>query len=107
MNEVHEALLIAPPRRVIGDNEARVNVTYGRPGGEPVNFDLPDPVHFEATDGDIKGWVTEAVRSGSVPGLPAQVIDLQAFMVERFARDPAGTRDHNLILLRPKTAFGS
>ena len=46
-------------------NEARVNITYK---GE--NGDLPDPVYFDAADGDIKTWATEAVSNGSVPGIP-------------------------------------
>ena len=81
-------------------HEARVNITYN---GE--NFDLPDPVHFQAGDGDIKAWVTEAIRTGSVRGVVADAqVDLVNYMVDRF--NASAIRDHNLIQVRPKTAYG-
>ena len=80
--------------------EARVNVTYGGQNG-----DLPDPVFFEATDGDVRSWVTEAVRNGSIPGITAASdAEFGDFVVDRFAADEA--RPYNLIQLRPKTPFG-
>jgi hypothetical protein len=84
----------------IRENEARVNVTWdGR------NGDLPDPVIFDSTDGDVKQWVTEAVRTGSIPGLGAHpTADFGDFVVDRFASDEA--RPYNLIQIRPKTPFG-
>jgi hypothetical protein len=86
-------------------HEARVNVTYNG-----TNFELPDPVHYQAGDGDIKAWVTEAIRTGSVPGVAADpAVNLANFMVDRFdapAAPVAGQRDHNLIQVRPKTAYG-
>jgi hypothetical protein len=82
-------------------NEARVNITYN---GE--NGDLPDPVHFDAPDGDIKGWATEAVANGGVPGIPAAANpDFTDFVVDRFAS--TAEVDHNRIMLRPKTPFGA
>lgn len=86
--------------RVMQDYEARVNVTYGGQNG-----DLPDPVNYESTDGDVKGWVTEAVRNGGVPGMAAMNADFRDFMVDRFPATEA--RPYNLIQLRPKTPFGS
>jgi hypothetical protein len=84
----------------IRDNEARVNVTFGGSNG-----DLRDPVVFDATDGDVKTWVTEAVRNGSIPGIPADAgADFHDFVVDRFAANE--TRPYNLIQLRPKTPFG-
>lgn len=84
----------------INDTEARVNITYGGKNG-----DLPDPVMFQATDGDIKAWVTEAVRNGGVPGLaPAPDADFSDFIVDRF--DATEVRPYHLIVLRPKTPFG-
>ena len=81
-------------------SEARVNVTYGGTNG-----DLPDLVNFDATDGDIKQWVTEAVRSGGVPGIQADgAADFRDFVIDRFAANE--TRPYNLIQLRPKTPFG-
>jgi len=82
------------------NNEARVNITYGGNNG-----DLPDPVLFDSTDGDIKGWITEAVAGGSVPGIPADGnVDFTDFVVDRFSAN--AERDYNLIQIRPKTPFG-
>lgn len=90
---------------MIQAHEARVNVTYN---GQ--NFELPDPVHFAAGDGDIKGWVAEAIRTGSIAGVQADPnVNLQNYMVDRFdapAQPVPGQRDYNLIQLRPKTAYG-
>ena len=85
-------------------HEARVNVTFN---GQ--NFDLPDPVNFTAGDGDVKGWVAEAIRTGSVPGIAAAPnVDLTNYMVDRFdATNPVpGQADFNRIFVRPKTAYG-
>jgi uncharacterized protein (DUF2236 family) len=69
----------------IKDTEARVNITHRGSNG-----DLPDPVFFQATDGDIKNWVTEAVRAGSVPGIVADPdADFTDFVVDRFAATEA------------------
>lgn len=80
--------------------EARVNVTYSGQNG-----DLPDAVSFDATDEVVKGWITEAVQGGSVPGITADPnADFSDFVVDRFSANE--DRDYNLIQLRPKTAFG-
>lgn len=85
---------------MIEETEARVNVTWGGQNG-----DLPDPVSYDATDGDVLGWVTEAVRGGNVPGLGAdQEANFQDYIVERFAATEA--RPFNLLQVRPKTPFG-
>jgi hypothetical protein len=84
---------------VIGVGEARVNVTYGGHNG-----DLPDPVSFDATDADVKQWVTEAVRTGGVPGIPSQEADFADFVVDRFTATEA--RPYAAMFLRPKTPFG-
>jgi hypothetical protein len=84
----------------IADHEARVNVTYA--GG---NGDLPDAVSFDANDGDIKQWVTEAIRTGGIPGIPlTENADLRDFVVDRFEATDA--RPHKYLMLRPKTPFG-
>jgi hypothetical protein len=84
----------------IKDTEARVNITYGGKNG-----DLLDPVFFQSTDGDVKNWVTEAVRAGSIPGLDAApAADFGDFVIDRFAASEA--RPYNLIQVRPKTPFG-
>ena len=82
------------------DFEARVNVTYSGQNG-----DLPDAVSFDATDDVVRGWITEAVQGGSVPGIPADPnADFSDFVVDRFSANQ--DRDYNLIQLRPKTPFG-
>jgi len=84
----------------IKDTEARVNVTFSGANG-----DLPDPVMFQATDGDIRAWVTEAVRTGGVPGIPAAPnADFSDFVIDRFTATEA--RPWNLLAVRPKTPFG-
>lgn len=80
--------------------EATVNVTWNG-----FNGDLPDPVHFDSQDSDVKSWITEAVRNGDVPGIPADLnADFTDYVVDRFAAtDEVPT---NRIMLRPKTPFG-
>jgi hypothetical protein len=84
----------------ISMTEARVNVTYGGQNG-----DLQDTVDVRATDNDLRAWVTEAVRNGSIPGiLPDRRANFRDFVVDRFGASQ--TRPYNLIQLRPKTPFG-
>lgn len=85
---------------VIGANEAVVNVTVNGQQG-----DLPDPVSWDANDGDIRQWVTEALRTGGVPGIPATNVNLADYVIERLAAKE-GLRPNNQLLLRPKVAFG-
>lgn len=84
---------------VINDNEARVNITYNGQNG-----DLPDTVHVLSTDGDLRNWVSEAIATGSVPGINASRASFRDHIVDRFG--PTGTRPYSLIQLRPKTPFG-
>lgn len=85
----------------IAPNQARVNVTYNRANG-----DLPDPVFFDASAEQIKEYVTEAIRGGAIPGIPADpTVDLSGYVVEPFAA--TAEVPHNRIFLRPKTEFGS
>jgi len=84
----------------IKDTEARVNITWAGQNG-----DLPDPVMYQATEADIKAWVTEAVRTGGVPGIAAAPnADFSDFVVDRF--EPTEARPHRLLAIRPKTPFG-
>lgn len=86
--------------QLIHSNEARVNVTYGGQNG-----DLLEAVLFEASDRDLRAWVTEAVRNGSIPGIRAtRGATFHDFVVDRFRA--TRTRPYNLIQLRPKTPFG-
>lgn len=81
-------------------DEARVNVTYAGQNG-----DLPDPVSLDASDADVRTWVTEAVRNGGIPGIIASpTANFADFVIDRFP--PTGVRPYNLISLRPKTPFG-
>lgn len=80
--------------------EAKVNVTY-----KGQNGDLPDPVNYEATNGDVLGWAAEAIRTGGIPGInvdpAAALVD---FVVDRFPTDDA--TPYNRLMIRPKTPFG-
>lgn len=81
--------------------EARVNITYKRQNG-----DLPDPVRFDSTDGDILGFISEAVRAGSVPGINADPNpDFQDYVIDRFEADQ--TTPYNRLMARPKTPWGA
>lgn len=85
---------------MIRDYEARVNITWAGQNG-----DLPDPVSYDATDADVRQWITEAVRNGDVPGIARDPrADFSDFVIDRFARTE--TRPYNLIQIRPKTPFG-
>jgi len=85
---------------VLAANEARVNVTW-----KGQNGDLPDTVARDANDGDVRQWVTEAVRGGGVPGIAADArADFADFVIDRFAAND--TRPYNLIQVRPKVPFG-
>ena len=84
---------------MIEANEARVQVTWAGQQG-----DLPDPVLYQATEGDIKQWVTEAVRGGDIPGIDAAPeANFQDFVVQRF---DAKDGQPNRISIRPKVPFG-
>ena len=85
----------------IADNQAMVNITYQGEQG-----DLPDPVDYNAADGDIRQWVTEAVRAGDVPGITRAHANANFadFVVDRFAANEEVP--YNRIAIRPKTAYG-
>jgi len=81
-------------------NEAMVEVTIGGQQGT-----LPDPVPWDATPEDLKGWVAEAVRAGGIQGLdPVPDADFTDYVVDRFdAKDNLPNR----FALRPKTEYGA
>jgi len=85
---------------VIGADQARVNITWNGQNG-----DLPDPVSYDAADTIVKAWVTEAVQTGSVPGVIAdRFADFRDFVIDRY---PATAEiAYNRIFVRPKTPFG-
>lgn len=85
---------------VLGAREARVNVTW-----KGQNGDLTDTVAVDATNGEVLQWITEAVRTGSIPGITADMrADFRDYVVDRFGANDA--RPYNLIQIRPKTPFG-
>jgi len=84
----------------IREHEARVNITFAGQNG-----DLPDTIRYDSTDADVRGWVTEALRGGSVPGIDGlRFVDLRDHVVDRFPAN--NNRPYNLIQIRPKTPFG-
>lgn len=81
-------------------DQARLNITWNGQNG-----DLGDPVLFDATDTEIRGWATEAVRTGSVPGIVADPnADFTDFVIDRFAA--SDVTPFNRLMSRPKTPFG-
>ena len=80
--------------------DARLNVTWAGNNG-----DYPDPVPFDASDGDIKQWATEAIHTGYIPGIPAdENANLQDFVIDRF--DSTDDVPERRLFARPKTPFG-
>jgi hypothetical protein len=93
-------LLIGDDMVNIATNEAIVNVTWAGNNG-----DLRDPVSFDATEEEIRTWVTEAVRTGGVANIAADPnANFADFVVDRFAA--TDETPYNRIFLRPKTPFG-
>ncbi len=85
---------------IIGANEARLNITWDRQNG-----DLPDPVAWDAADGDIFQWAAEAVRGGGVPGIRADPnVNFQDFVVRRYSATDGVP--FNRLAIQPKTPFG-
>lgn len=85
---------------VIGVNEARINVTW-----QGKNGDMLEPVSVDASDGDVKQYATEAIRTGGIPGIDADMnADFTNFIVERFAANEVRPA---MLVLRPKTPFGT
>jgi hypothetical protein len=82
-------------------HEARVNVTWAGQTG-----DLVSPIPFDSSDTEVRRLVSEAVRTGTVPGINADAnANFTDYVVDRFA--PNDVRPFQLIHLRPKTPFGS
>jgi hypothetical protein len=85
---------------VLRDDQARVNVTFAGLNGE-----LADAMSFDADDAAVRMMISEALRFGSIRGIPAQqAVDLTNYVIDRF---PATADYPNRIMLRPKTAFGA
>jgi hypothetical protein len=81
--------------------EARLNVTWNGQNG-----DLADAVSYAATDMELKTWAMEAIRSGTIAGIRADLrCDLSDFVVDRFTA--GGEVPYNRVFVRPKTPFGT
>lgn len=84
----------------VPEGMAALNITWAGSNGT-----LPQPVGYDSTDADVRQMATEAVRSGSVPGVPAdEAVNFADFIVDRF---PSNNEvPFNRLFLRPKTPFG-
>ena len=80
-------------------NAARLNVTYNGTNGF-----LPDPVPYDATDGDLKQMAVEAMANGDIPGIEAVQANLADFVVDRFG--PTDEITYARLFIRPKTPLG-
>ena len=89
--------------RLLDVDMAHVNVTYRGLSG-----DLVDPVRRDASSEEVIAFAEEAIRGGSVRGMPA---DPNARLVGYHAGPPlepdaeAGRTTYTFIV-RPKTGFG-
>lgn len=88
---------------ILGADEARVNITFG---GQ--NADLPQTVSRFASSADVKRWVEEALRTGSVPGMPpvAGNETFDGFTVDPLM-EPIEGRPYAMFAFRPQTKFGA
>ena len=84
----------------LNPGEAVLTITYNGQLG-----DMPSPVPQNASNEDILAWTTEAVRSGSVPGIQrTPTASFAGFIIERIA--PCDERPFPVIMVRPKTEYG-
>lgn len=82
-------------------NAARLNITWAGQNG-----DLPDPIPYDATEGDIKAMAAEAVQTGYIPGIIAdRNVNFVDFIVERY--NATEEIPFARVFLRPKTPFGA
>lgn len=87
-------------QRQIDPDQAIVNVTWAGQNGE-----LAEPVPRDATEGDIRQWLAEAIANGSIRGMAADPnVNLRDFVVDRF--EPNDARPYAMIMVRPKVPFG-
>jgi len=79
---------------------ASLNITWAGSNG-----DLREPVPYDMSDAEVKQIAAEAVRSGSVLGIPADAaVDFTDFTVNRFNSTP--DVQANRLFLHPKTPVG-
>jgi hypothetical protein len=100
MNDIIANPVNAIQPQVLRADAARLNITWSGNNGE-----LTDPISFDLTDADIKQMAAEAVRQGSIPGIPADNrVDFTDFIVDRVPRTE--NQPWNRAFLRPKPPFG-
>jgi hypothetical protein len=93
-----DAIVMAPVQ--LPANAAKLNVTWNGQNG-----DLPDPVPYDATDGDLRAMATEAIANGGIPGVTADAaVNLADFVVDRYAA--TDEIPFARVFIRPKTPFG-
>lgn len=101
MDEIVPMAEQPPVFHAVPDGAARLNVTWAGQNGE-----LPDPVPYDATEGDLKQMAAEAITNGYIPGIGADPnVNLADFVVERY-----GANDDipfARVFIRPKTPFGA
>lgn len=86
--------------RNIESHEARLNITWNGSNG-----DLPDPLPYDMDDNTIKSIASEAIQSGSVPGISSGLASFSDFVVDRFPATEGNPQ--NRLFLRPKCPFGT
>jgi len=64
--------------------------------------ECPDQIPYDAPEGDIRTWATEAV-AGGLPGIDPQEVDLTDFKVRRL---PSKDGLPDRVMVRPKTEVG-
>ena len=93
--------IIMVPETNLPQNAAKLNVTWAGQNG-----DLPDPVPYDATDGDLRDMATEAIANGGIPGVTADgAVNLADFIVDRYAA--SDEIPFARVFIRPKTPFGT
>ena len=84
----------------IREDQAQLNIVW-----QGYQGDLPDPIPLDMNDAAILEIATEAVRNGSVPGIPADPnVRFVGYRVDR--RPPEHGVNYNRVFVRNETAFG-
>jgi hypothetical protein len=87
--------------QIMEEGRARVVVTYAGQTG-----DLADTVSTTTAHGALRSMAQEALRAGDIRGIQAiPDADLSDFVVDISRATPE--RPHDLMILRPKVAFGA
>jgi hypothetical protein len=99
-NEEPQGPAVAEANELFARTMASLNITWSGSNG-----DLRDPVPYDMTDAEVMQIAAEAIRAGSVPGIPADPnVDFEDFTVTRFNATP--DVQVNRLFLAPKTPVG-